>query len=410
MKQEVNNSDNKMFDISIEEFDALDGKHKFSKEYQRQKRKMWREYRKSVYGSRRNYAKIAVAASLLIVTVPVAVNAANDGDFFNRIWGNAGKKNIEAHDEVICHDIYGQEEGGSFTYTYPKREYVDITPDKAEELIGQNISRKMIEEQLGDTKLTILSAVSDGQSAVVEFTLERKGGVNALEYSQETNEDKGAAFSDDATFYFCFTDYGGCIYVDLERSTDDKLYCYDYMTYNSFSSNPPPKELQLELTTYPCTRKELYEEDGNDYQKDIKEKTISLTLKEQVETKDFVNAGGGIVSISPLSIKIDMATGLGLSLKESYPDLNLNKVDLNDLYDASRDPGSIYYVAITDTKGETYIVEDRETENHACDIPIYNATYACGDESCHLTYTFNRLVDTNEITSITVNNTEYTRK
>lgn len=413
MKQEVNNTDNKMLTISIEEFDALDGKHKFSKEYQRQKRKMRNEYRKSVYGSKRNYVKIAVAASLLLISVPIAVNAANDGDFFNRIWGNAGKKNIEAHDMVINYDIYGQEEGGSFTYTYPKREYVDIAPDKAEELIGKNISYQKMEEQLGDTKLTILSAVSDGQSAVVEFTLEREGGVNALEYSQETNEDKGATFSDDTTFYFCFSDYDGCIYVDLDQSTDEKLYCYDYMTYSPFSTNTSPKELQLELTRYPCTRKELEGKYGYKYQKDVKTKTISFPLKKQVDTTDFVNTDGGIVTVSPLSINIDMATGLGLSLKEYYPDLNLKKIsknELDELYDASQDPGSIYYVAITDTKGETYIVEDKETENHACDVPIDNSTYTCGDEYHHLTFTFNRLVDTNEIASITVNDTEYTRK
>lgn len=405
MKQEVNNTKDKMPDISIEEFDALDGKHKFSREYQRQKRKMWREYRKEVYGSRRNYAKIAVAASLLIVTVPVAVNAANDGDIFNRIWGNAGKKNIEAHDKVI----YEEEKGTSYVVTYPKREYVTIAPDEAEELIGGNISKKVMEEQLGDTKLTILSAVSDGQSAVVEFTLEREGGVNALEYDQETNESKGAAFSDDGTFYFYFDDYSDCIYVDLEQSTDDKLYCYDYMIYTP-NNNTPPKELQLKLTTYPYARKKAEGKGGYKYQNDVKEKTISIPLKETVEMTDFVNAGGGIVSISPLSMKIDMATGLGLSLKESYPDLNLNKVDLNDLYDASQDPGSIYYVAITDTKGKTYIVKDSETEDHACDVPIDNSTYGCGNEYHHLTYTFNRLVDTNEIASITVNDTEYTRK
>ncbi len=402
MKQEVNNTDDKMLDISIEEFDALDGKHRFSKEYQRQKRRMWREYRKTVYGNRRNYAKIAIAASLLIITVPVAVNADNDGDFFNRIWGNAGKKNIEAH------DIYFEEEGESVAYNYSKTEYVDISPDKAKELIGKNISKKRIEEQLGDTKLTILSTVSDGQSAVVEFTLEREGGVNALEYNQETNLDKGAAFTDDSTFYFTFTDFSDSIYVDLERSTDDKLYCYDYMTYTPFSSNTPPKELELDLIKYPCTRKELYEEYGNDALKVTKEKTVSIPLKKQVETTDFVNAGGGIVSISPLSIKIDTVTGLGLSLKESY--LDLDNLDPDELYDASQDPGSIYYVAITDTKGKQYIVVDRETEKHACDVPIDNTTCSCSDESCHLTYTFNRLVDTGEIASITVNNTEYTRK
>lgn len=104
-----------------------------------------------------------------------------------------------------------------------------------------------------------------------------------------------------------------------------------------------------------------------------------------------------------------MATGLGLSLKEYYPDLDQLDPE-EEPYDASKDSGSIYYIAITDTKGETYIVEDRETENHTCDVPIDNTTYACGDEYSHLICTFNRLVDTDEIAFITVNDTEYTHK
>lgn len=384
MKQEVKNLDEKTFDISIEEFDVLDGTHTFSREYQRKKRKMWKQYKKEVYAGGRNYAKIAIAASLsLVIMVPVAVNATSDGDFFNRIWGSTGKKTIEAHDVTVV----DEERGTSFTYTAPKREYVDITPDKAEELIGKNISKKVIKKQLGDTKLTILSAVSDGQSAVVEFTLERKGGVNALKYNQET--DAEAVFTDDATFHFSFNDYADCIYVDWERSEDDCLYCYDYMTSTS-DSNTPPKELQLEIIEYPCARKELY---GKIQEEDFPVSTLPIPLKGTVETIDYVNADGGIISISPISLRLDLAVGLGL-----------NEIEKGD-FDASE----IYYIAVNDTKGETYIVDESETKDHPCDEPIYNAVYAVG-HSTYLTYAFNRLVDTGEIASITVNDTEYTCK
>lgn len=422
MKQEVKNMEKKTLDISIEEFDALDGTHKFSRKYQKQKRKMWKEYRKSVYGSsiniaplaagkegwqhRHKHAKIAVAAALLMATIPVAVDAANNNDFFNRIWGNAGKKNIEAHEEIYT----DEEKGSSFSITYPQKEYVNIAPGKAEELIGENISKKKITKELNDTKLTILSAVSDGQAAVVEFTLEREGGVNALNYDQLTNEEGGAEFSDESTFDFYFKNAGENIFVDLDQSTDELLYCYDYMVLASNTSR-----LILETREYSCSRKTVIEE-SFEKSKDMhakyttKTQTLSVPLRSNAKTTDYVNADGGVVSISPLSMKIDMATGLGLSLKETYPDLNLNKIDPSELYDASQDPDSIYYVAITDNKGKKYIVENRETANHACDAPINNTTYACGDEQSHLTYTFNRLVDTGEIASITVNDTEYTRK
>lgn len=379
MKQEVKNFDEKDFDISVEEFDALDGKHTFSREYQRRKRKMWKEYRKTVYAGRRNYARIAVAAALsLAIMVPAAVNAASDGDLFNRIWGSSGKKAIEAHDVTVV----DEEKGTSFTYTAPKREYVDISPDKAEELIGENISKKVIERQLGDTKLTILSVVSDGQSAVMEFKLERKGGVNALKYDPET--DVEAVFSDDATFFFAFTDFADCIHVDWERSKDDCLYCYDYMTSTS-DSKTQPKELQLEITEYPCARKELY---GKTFDEDFPVSTLSIPLEDNVDTVDYVNADGGVVSISPISIKIDMAVGLGLDKT------------------ANEDPGNVYYVAVTDTKGETYIVVKDDTKEHPCDEPIDNSVYAVG-HSTHLTYAFNRLVDTSDIAYITINDTKY---
>ncbi|MDE6853087.1 MAG: hypothetical protein K2J67_11505 [Lachnospiraceae bacterium] len=400
MKQEVKTLDDKTLDISIEEFDALDGNHTFSKEYQKRKRKIWKEYRRTVYAARRNYAKIAAAASVLIITVPVAVNAANDNDFFNRIWGSSGKKNIEAHEEIY----YDEEKGTSCSIAYPQKEYVDIAPDKAEKLIGENIAKKNITKTLNDdTKLTILSAVSDGQAAVVEFTLEREGGVNALNYDQLTNEEGGAWFSDESTFDFHYKYAHDSIFVDLEQSTDELLHCYDYMVLDSNTSR-----LLLETQEYSCTRKDMIEkcQDGNaDFTK--KTQTISIPLKSDVKTVDYVNADGGIVRVSPLSIKIDMSTGLGLSLEESqYPD----NADPEDLYDASKDPGSIYYVAITDKKGATYIVTEQDNDKHTCNVPIDNTTYACGDEGSHLTYTFNRLVDTDEITSIIVNDTEYVLK
>ena len=51
MKQEVKTLDDKILDISIEEFDILNNKYIFSKEYQKRKRKMWKEYPKMVYAT-----------------------------------------------------------------------------------------------------------------------------------------------------------------------------------------------------------------------------------------------------------------------------------------------------------------------------------------------------------------------
>lgn len=378
-------------DISLEDFDSLEGKHEFSKEYKKNKKKMLKEYRKLTLGApKRTYVKAAVAAAFLLVVTPTIAYAATDGEFFNRIWGNAGRESIASHDEVV----YDNEKGTSYTVTYPKREYENIDPDKADELIGKHVSSEPITQNLGDTELTILSSVCDGNSAVVEFTLKRKGGVNAFHYSQLDNESKGAWFSDDATFWFTFTDCHENIYVDMEKSTEDTLYCYDYMTTESGSN--APEKLTLKIEQYPCTRGELHAADDEAYKKYMADTTIrhiSLPINSQVETAEYVNADGGSIFISPLSIKIDMSTGLGLS------------------GDEAADPWGAYYTSINYKDGKKYIVLEHDYRDiHSCDVEIDNTSYACGDLQNNLTYVFNRLVDIDSIESITVNKTTYTLK
>ncbi len=47
---------------------------------------------------------------------------------------------------------------------------------------------------------------------------------------------------------------------------------------------------------------------------------------------------------------------------------------------------------------------------HQCKTEIDNANYVCGDTDDNITFVFNRLVDTDNIQSVTVNETEYTLK
>lgn len=374
------------FDISVEEFDVLEGKHNFSEEYKKNKKNMMKEFRKrNLTRTKISYAKIAAAVSLVIVSVPVVANAATNGELFNRIWGSFGKENIASHDEVMYDELKGE-----YTVTYPQREYEDIDPEKAEELIGDNISYEPIVQQIGDTKLTILSYVVDGNAAVVEFTLEKEGGVDALHYSQLDNEARGAMFSEDATFDFYFKGCGENIYVDLDKSTSDKLYCYDYMVLWAAEG------LTLKICEYPCTIGEMYEADKStreSIKEDTKVSLITLPVKSEVETVEYVNCDGGSLVISPLSIKIDMENGLGLTEKEAY------------------DPYNAYYIAINYKDGSQYIVAEHEKRGeHTCEVEIYNAGYACGSLDNHLTYVFNRLVDVENIESITINESIYTAK
>lgn len=394
MKQEVNNINPTSFDISIEDFDALEGIHEFSKEYKKKKKDMLKEYRKNIpVSAKRKYIKTAVAVSLIIILIPIAVNAATNGEFFNRIWGRLSKENVASHDEIL----YNEQEF-PYTYTFPEREYVDIDPEQAENLIGNHVSHEPIVKELGDTTLTILSSVHDGNAAIVEFTLERKGGVNAFHYSQLDNEFQGAQFSHDPTFWFCFPACSENIIVDLKRSTEDMLYCYDYMSMEPGAYNPETKGITLEVSEYPCTRGELFEADAETFDKykaDTKVSNILIPLRAPVKTTEYVNTDGGITSISPLAMKIDMDTGLGLS--------ELNE----ELYD----PDNIYYVSVNYKDKTRYIVQEHELQDiHTCDKKIDNTSGISCDTQGNCILIFNRLVDTDHIESITVNKTTYTLK
>ncbi len=373
------------FDISIKDFDAIKEEHEFSDKYKKNKEVLLKEYRKKAYAPSKNkYKKAAVAAALLIVSAPVITNAATGGEFFNRIWGSAGKENIAQHTEVL----YDEEKGTSCKVTYPKQEFEDTSPTKAEKLIGSSISYNPVVKKLGDTKLSVLSFVHDGNAAVAEFTLEKKGGVDALVYNKDYNETKGASFSDESTFYFNFGNYDGKIYTDLEKSSKDLLYCYYYMTNSDISS-----DVSLNIEEYPCTRKELAEASDaqlKKYTDKIKNSTITFPSGTQADKSVFTSKSNGTIEISPLSMKIDMKKVPGLSKEEAY------------------DPYNAYYVSINYKDGTKYIVHEHEMEGiHSCQEETDNASYTCGTEEGGLIFVFNRLVDTDNIQSVTINNTKY---
>lgn len=372
MKQIEKEKDPEQIFISVEAFDAIDSIHEFSEEYKKNKKKMLKQYRKSLYRPARGKIIKAAAALLVAATPVIAVTAANS-EIISRIWGTSGRENIEPHKEIFI----DEEKGISYTVSYPAREYTDDALDKADELIGGFISYEPVVKEIGDTKLTVLTAAYDGYAAVVAFTLEREGGVNALTYSQVDNESKGAWFSDNAPFWFRFADCYENIFVDLDKSTKDMLYCYDYMVIDPFFKEE--KGLMMEI--YQRTDSGEGEKQGG---------TLSIPLKGRINSEAYVNAEGGGVMLSPISLKIDMGIGLGLSPEEVY------------------DPWYIYYVSVNYKDGTSYIVHEHEMEGiHSCRVEMDNAGYTCGVEN-GIVFVFNRLADTEEVESVVVNETMYT--
>ena len=390
MKQNMSYLDETTIDISIEDFDALDEKHIFSDEYKKNKKKMLKEYRQSILTTApKNHARAVAALLLFIISLPIIANAATNGDFFNRIWGSLGRKNVASHEEVLY-----DEQNFPYIYTFPEREYVDIDPKRAKELIGDSLSYESIVKKLGDTTLTILSSVYDGNAVIIEFTLEREGGVNAFNYSQLDNELRGATFSYDATFWFEFIGCNEKRFVDLSQSTENVLHCYNYIMLQEDAYNPETKGITLEVSEYPCTRGDLFTADEETFDQYISETQIEdilIPLGAEIKKKEYVNASGGIIQVSPMSMKIDMDTGLGLSEEEAY---NLENV---------------YYAAVTYKDKTNYIVCEHELSGiHSCDVKIDNSSYMDVDVQRNLVIIFNRLVDTDKIESITINETIYT--
>ncbi len=379
MKQNADYLNTTELNISVEAFDRLNGEHEFSERYQRNKQEMLKRYKAQVCQSMGGkYRKMAVAAAalLLVVSTSGIVNAATGGEFFHRIWGTWGKENIESHEEVL----YDAEKGTATVVTYPKSEFEDVDVDKAQELIGASVSSEMLVKNIGDTKMTVLTSVYDGNAAVVEFTLEKEGGVDLFQYSQFDNETKGAWFTEQTPYYFYFVDCYEKIFVDLEKSTEDKLYCYDYMV-----TDIPDTARELTLEIYQTFDEGTEEEEQRviDY--------LKVPLGTPVEKAELVNADGGLASISPMSMKVDAGAGLGLTPEEAY------------------DPWHIYYVSVNYKDGTNYTVHEHEIEGvHSCGVETENTYYSVAMDQGSNIYVFNRLIDVKDVESITVNETVYT--
>lgn len=377
MEEKADGTDRDGTELSVEEFDALEGIHEFSEKYTRNKKRMLKKYRSSVCRPGPGGWGKAAAGLLLFLSAPVIVSAASGSGFFYRAWGTLGKENVESHEEIV----YDEDKGTSCTVTYPQREYTDEGLGRAEELVGGAVSYYPLVREIGDTKLTVLAAAYDGNAAVVEFTLEREGGVEGLIYGQLYNESKGAWFSEDAPFCITFADSAENIWVDLDKSTEELLYCCGYLVTGLGG------QVSQGLTM------EIYENPADGEDREIQAQSLFIPIEKRIEKKEYESPGGGTVSISPMSMDIDCNRGLGLTQEQIY------------------DPWHIYYAAVNYKDGSSYIVHEHGIEGiHACGTDIENTGYACGTQEGHLVFVFNRLVDVGNVESVVVNETEYTLK
>ena len=357
---------------TIEEFDAIESEHDFSRRFKRAEKAAIRKYRRQPV--RRFSFRAATAAAALCVALPVGVYAAiTHADFFRNAFGDSGRQSVAAHEEYI-----DDGKGGQVAVTYPEREYIAVDEEAAETLLGKKISDSPVSVEVNDHTLTVLSAVRDRNAMTMEFTVSCDSGVSLYDIDPMDNEAKGPAMSQDATFFFMVENAGENIYVDLDKSTDTMLHCYDYCVFMEPLEDGEAPVLNLYYADKPVIS--LEEDD------DLEEKQIIIPATSAVDSHAFISESGGYLELSPLSCSIDLGKGLGLSAEEAY------------------DPWSMESLTINYEDGTVYQVYDRDNN-------IDNTSYACGglgETDSIITLNLNRLVDPDQVASITINGISYT--
>ena len=327
---------------------------------------------KKRHSKRRNM--VAAAAAVLCLAVPGVAYASANSDFFQGMFGNDTKKSTQAYDREI-----DDGKGGKVSVTIRSKEYVPVDAAKAGELVGEWLMDERITVKAGQSHtLNIEGFVYDRNGAMMYFTLEREDGVTALTGDENMNLTKGAAFTDESDFYFSVETKKGIIghdnvFVDLEKSTSDKIYGYSYILWSeTLEEGDVP---QLRLDTYPCTRKELGDET------EIKTENIKLTDKGQIPTKTLDLGEKGHIEYSPISLSVDMSKGFGLTEEQA------------------EDPYYNTYVGLRYKNGESYVISDDENS-------VNNTGYVMGTGTWYKVM-YNRLVDPEEISEIEVNGVKF---
>ena len=162
----------KRYHMTVEEFDMMEIEedHKFSEKYLKNKQLLLERIPTENHGW--TGARIATAAAATVL-VPTVVYAAGSWlGFFEGAWGNKGKENSTAYTETI------EVEGVEKSQLHPAIEYEEPDIDYAEQKIAPSVQELPISIDLQGTTLTVNTVVRDALgNAVVEYTLERDGGI-----------------------------------------------------------------------------------------------------------------------------------------------------------------------------------------------------------------------------------------
>lgn len=328
--------------------------------------------------------RFSYAAAVCCLAIPGGVYAAANLDFFEAMFGNSTKKSTPVIETEVDNG-----KGGMTPVTLPSHEFVSVDPQLAEDLTGGGCMSRPIEKQLGDHKLCIENMVYDQNGAVIYFTLECPGGVTMLIGDEDTNVRKGAYFSENRTYGFVFETtgeiFGGNnIYVDMEKSTKDKMYCTAYVLWSE--SLPKGVFPQLGIIKFPRPMSDwpdLTEEEIEEFEEKTETEEIQLTDQAPIPVQSIDLGDDGHIVYSPITIGVDLSKGFELTETEAYDPINAQRMEIKY------------------KDGSSYVVYDHGQY-------IENTGYQLGGVSgVWSTTAFNRIVDVNEIQEIIVNDVTF---
>jgi len=414
----------KRYHMTVEEFDMMEIEedHKFSEKYLKNKQLLLERIPTENHGW--TGARIATAAAATVL-VPTVVYAAGSWlGFFEGAWGNKGKENSTAYTETI------EVEGVEKSQLHPAIEYEEPDIDYAEQKIAPSVQELPISIDLQGTTLTVNTVVRDALgNAVVEYTLERDGGIlTGLNQLSNGRTKYGAVdnYTVDYSIHFACGLKEACSeysYKDESRSTDSKWYCYAYIIYDEAMFKDHAKwivqslENRLKESTdeyYEYWRKDFESLNGKPFTKeDYAEWREGLKKDLEYWENPPMDDQGLIIDYSLFHNMEDRETENGsFSSEDHLVTVPLEKKRVETLSFASDtgrmiaeiSPISLQCSVTSDSApvsvifkdGTEYIVEDSETLNY------YNSLISGG--KCQIM--FNRLVKIEEIEKLVISGNE----
>lgn len=252
---------------------------------------------------------------------------------------------------------YAASGGGIVSHIWPRTE-----KSKAEE-IEQNVNYTPITRTFDDGNvLTIVGVLSDGKGAVVEYTLANPDGVKNFFWSNETNQDHGGWFTENSTYNFSIIGEGKT-YTDPERSTSDCLYNYAYIIF--IDGVTKKDSLDLVIDFFPCTMGEWHDPSKDDMKLKsemvMQQERISIPIQKELTNVSSKDVNGIKYDISSFSI---CPYGFW-------------------------DPWDIISIMVTLKDGTSF---------DAC----ATANYICGRSDGGIVYYFDRIINTDEVSSVQI--------